>query len=157
MKKIVLTSLLGAALTLQAGFFDSLLSKPEPKEPQETAVSQSDLLSTLTGSLGVTKEQAAGGTAAIMQAASSKIPSSNYSEIVKSVPGLGSIVGGNSGMLGTAASMLGGGDSLSKTFKSLGMDDSMIGKFIPLILQYSGKYVSKENLSLLKAALGSVL
>ncbi|WP_457592737.1 DUF2780 domain-containing protein [Hydrogenimonas sp.] len=158
MKKTILTVLLGSALTLQAGFFDSLLSKPEPKSDKPAAQSaQNDLLSTLTGSLGITQKQAAGGTAALMQAASSKIPASNYNEILKSVPGLDSIVGENAGMLGGAMSMLGGGDTVSKAFKTLGMDDSMIGKFIPLILQYSGKYVSKENLSLLKTALGSVL
>ncbi len=158
MKNMVITALLGAAITLHAGFFDSLPSAQEltGAKQSESAI-QNGLLSTITGSLGVTNEQAAGGTAALMQAAASKMPSPNYNEILKKVPGLDSITGKNGGMIGSAAAFLGSSDNVSKAFKSLGMDGSMAEKFIPLILQYSEKYVDKENLSLLKSALRSVL
>ena len=159
MKKLTLVALTGTMLTLQAGFFDSLLGSSEQKSaPQSEAVNKksSGLISELTGSLGVTPQQATGGTAALLQAASKSMPSSNYSELLKSVPGLGSIAESKSDMLGGAMNMLGGNDSVSAAFKALGMDNSMIGKFIPLILDYAGKYATKENMSLLKSALSAV-
>ncbi len=159
MKKLVLVALTGSVLTLQAGLFDSFIGGTEQKSaPKSEGVTQNSgsLISELTGSLGVTPQQAAGGTAALLQAASKRMPSSNYGELLKSVPGLGSIAESKNGMVGGAMNMLGGGDSVSAAFKALGMESSMIGKFIPLILDYAGKYATKENVSLLKSALSAV-
>ena len=157
-KKIVTMAIAGAFVTLNAGFFDSLMgSSGQKSEPKQESVQNrnTDLISTLTGSLGVTPQQATGGTAALLQAASKSMPSSNYSELLKSVPGLSSIAGSKSGMLDGAMGMLGGGDNVSTAFKALGMDSSMIGKFVPVILGYVGKYATKENVSLLQTALGA--
>ncbi len=159
MRKLTLAILTGSLLALQAGFFDSLVGSYEQNSaPKSDTVSKKSggLISVLTGSLGVTPQQAAGGTAALLQAASKSMPSSNYSELLKSVPGLSSISESKSDMLGDAISMLGGNDSVLAAFKALGMDNSMIGRFIPLILDYAGKYATKENMSLFKSALSAL-
>ncbi len=160
--KTVLLALTGSTLTLHAGFFDSL---PIPGDKESTAsaiqtaqTENAPLLSTLTGTLGITDEQAAGGTAALLQAASRKMPASNYGELLKSVPGLESIAGSKGDMLASALGVAGGNgkDSVTAAFKALGMDGSMIGKFVPLLMRYVGRYASTENLSLLQSALSGL-
>jgi len=158
-KKLALVALTGGMVALQAGLFDTLTGSSEQlgaAQSKTVKPQNGGLISEITGSLGVTPQQAAGGTAALLREASKSMPSSSYSELLKSVPGLGSIAKSKSDMVGGAMSMLGGGDSVSAAFKTLGMDDSMIGKFIPLILNYAGKYATKENMSLLTTALGAL-
>ncbi|KAF1028506.1 MAG: hypothetical protein GAK37_02205 [Pseudomonas sp.] len=115
------------------------------------------LLSALTSQLNVTPEQAVGGTGAMLGLAKNQLGGGDYSQLTKSVPGLDKLSGSNSlGSLGALSGMLGqsggsktsGLDSvlgnvkntsdLNTAFSALGMDDSMVGKFAPVILQYLG-------------------
>ncbi|MFC6296873.1 DUF2780 domain-containing protein [Pseudomonas sp. CCM 7893] len=115
------------------------------------------LLGALTSQLNVTPEQAVGGTGAMLGLAKNKLGGGDYSQLTKSVPGLDKLSGSNSlGSLGALSGMLGqsGGSKtsgldgvlgnvkdtsdLNTAFSALGMDDSMVGKFAPVILQYLG-------------------
>ncbi|WP_201352893.1 DUF2780 domain-containing protein [Hydrogenimonas urashimensis] len=162
-KKMALIALLGAGLSLQAGMFDdamkqvgSLTGSSQQTESSTTNQS-SGLLSALTGSLGVTPKQAAGGTAALMNVAAQSMPKTNYAELLKSVPGLSSIVQGNEGLVNGAAQMMGGNDMVGSTFKALGMDSGMVGQFAPVILNYVKQYATPENIALLKQAWSAFL
>ncbi|MFC6336937.1 DUF2780 domain-containing protein [Pseudomonas sp. CCM 7891] len=115
------------------------------------------LLSALTSQLNVTPEQAVGGTGAMLGLAKNQLGGGDYSQLSQSVPGLDKLSGSNSlGSLGALSGMLGqnggsktsGLDSvlgnvkntsdLNTAFSALGMDDSMVGKFAPVILKYLG-------------------
>ncbi|WP_456450884.1 DUF2780 domain-containing protein [Hydrogenimonas sp.] len=164
MKKLALTALLGAGLSLQAGFFDDAmkqagsLSGGQTSQPTASTMQEANgLLSALSGQLGVTPQQAAGGTAALMNAAAQSMPKTNYAELLKSVPGLSSIVQGNEALVTGAASMLGNSDMVGSAFKALGMDSGMISQFAPVILDYVKKYATPENVALLKQAWSAFL
>jgi DNA-directed RNA polymerase beta' subunit len=161
-KKLVITALLGAGLSLQAGMFDDAMKQVGGYNQSATQTTQTGtqtesngLLSSLTNSLGITNKQAAGGTAALLQAASQSMPKENYTDLLKSVPGFESIA--NSGLAGSAMNMLGGSDMVGQAFKALGMDNTMIGKFAPIILEYAKQYATPENIALLKQAWSAFL
>lgn len=112
----------------------------------------SGLLSALTGQLGVSDEQALGGTGALLGLARNKLSGGDYSQLLQAVPGLDKLSGGGAlgglggqlGNLGGSASsgLLGNVSSLgdvNKTFGALGMDQSMSGKFAGVLLDYFGK------------------
>ncbi|KQM55034.1 MULTISPECIES: DUF2780 domain-containing protein [Pseudomonas] len=122
------------------------------------------LLSALTSQLNITPEQAVGGTGAMLGLAKNKLSGTDYSQLGKSVPGLDQLSGSNSlGSLGALSGMLGqsGGsktsgldgllgnvkstNDLNTAFSALGMDNSMIGKFAPVILQYLGGQGANES------------
>lgn len=101
------------------------------------------LVNNLSGKLGVSNQQAAGGTAALFALAQSKMPNSEFSGITSKVSGLSGLLGGNSGSNGSGltSSVLSGVSSLGgvKTaFSSLGMNPGMIGAFTPIITQFLG-------------------
>ncbi len=161
MKRKISISLLIAGIYAHAGLFDAIMQKApslgSTPSAQTSAQTDNALISTLTRSLGVTPKQAGGGTAALMTAAAQSMPRSNYSQLLKSVPGLSSVVNGNEALVSGAANMLGGTDIVGSTFKMLGMDNSMIAKFAPALLDYIKPYATPENLALLKQAWNAFL
>ena len=162
MKKSVLSICVAGALSLQAGFFDSAMqqagSMMGSQPTQKTAATQQNtLLSTLTGQLGVTPKQAIGGTAALMNVAKESMPAADYAELLKSVPGLSSMISGNEALVNGAMQMMGGSDMVNQTFSALGMDSSMVGKFAPVLLNYFKEYATPQNISLLKQAWSAFL
>lgn len=114
-----------------------------------------ELVDTLTGTLGITSEQASGGTAALLGVAKDQLGGDDFSTVTSAVPELGSILGGDaagsdsgtSDLLGAASSMLGdsggvGGQvvsalGLADTFDKLGLDPAMVSQFIPIILDFA--------------------
>jgi hypothetical protein len=115
------------------------------------------LLNTLGTQLNVKPEQAVGGTGALLGLAKNKLAGNDYSQLTKSVPGLdqlsgssalgslggmGSMLGGSSGGNSAVSSALGNVQSMgdvNKAFNALGMDSSMVGQFVPVIMQYLGQ------------------
>lgn len=108
-----------------------------------------ELLNLLTQNLGVSEDQAKGGAGAIFSMVKDKLGADDFGKISAAVPGLGDLVGaapksgGLGGAIGGLASALGGGAEkmgnlagLAGAFKGLGLDSSMIGKFIPVILSF---------------------
>lgn len=128
----------------------------------QQATPATGLITSLGSNLNVTPQQAVGGTGALLGLAKNKLSSGDYSQLSQSVPGLDQLTGsgalGTLGNLGGLGNVLGGSGSsagnsalgntlgnvqsmgdVNKAFSALGMDSSMVGQFIPLILQYLGQ------------------
>ncbi|ASK35876.1 hypothetical protein CEK62_16535 [Alcanivorax sp. N3-2A] len=108
------------------------------------------LVSQLTDQLGVTKTQAAGGTAALLSMAKSNLSGNQFSGITDQVSGLTGLLGsGESSGGGLASSILGNVQSLKgvqSAFSALGMSPDMIGQFAPVILKFMGSEGVAGNL-----------
>ena len=123
------------------------------------------ILNLLTDQLGVTEEQAMGGTGAIFKLAKEKLGDGDFRKVAEAVPGMDELLGaapesGLAGAIGGFASKLGGGAaqlgslaSLAGSFKSLGLDSGMVGKFIPIILSF----VQSKGGDSIKSLLAGVL
>ena len=99
------------------------------------------LTSTLMSGLGVTKQQATGGTGAILQYAKNSLNSQDFSKVASSIPNANALLAA-APAVSKAASKAKGISSLASSFSSLGMSSGMVQKFVPLILGYlqtSGK------------------
>ena len=108
-----------------------------------------ELIKILTEQLGVSQDQAQGGAGLLFKLAKDKMSSDEFSQVAGHVPGLENLVESapDSGMLGSAlsglASSLSGGETgpgglagLVGGFTKLGLDSDMIGKFVPIIMNY---------------------
>lgn len=111
------------------------------------------LLQAVTG-LGVTPQQAVGGTSAMLGLAKNQLSSTDYSQLAKEVPGIDKLSGGSgnlaalSGLLGSSGKSAGlenalgnvkDTNDLNNAFSALGMDSGMIGQFAPVLLKYLGE------------------
>ncbi len=119
------------------------------------------LIDDLVQQLGVSTDQAEGGTGLMMKLAKEKLDSGDFSQIADLIPGLDGLVGkapdlespeageGDQGsmlkMIGGITKQLGLGDigeklgdlaKVAKGFESLGLDTAMISKFATAILAY---------------------
>ena len=108
-----------------------------------------ELLQALTSQLGITEEQAKGGSGLLFKMAKEKLGAGEFSQVAGAVPGIDSLIsaapkaGGLGGALGGLASALGGGAGqlaglagLASGFKSLNLDSGMLAKFIPVVLSF---------------------
>ena len=110
------------------------------------------LLQAVTG-LGVTPQQAVGGTSAMLGLAKNQLSSTDYSQLAKEVPGIDKLSGGSgnlaalSGLLGQSGKSAGlenalgnvkNTSDLNNAFGALGMDSGMVGQFAPVLLKYLG-------------------
>ncbi|MEX5667123.1 DUF2780 domain-containing protein [Pseudomonas neuropathica] len=110
------------------------------------------LLQAVTG-LGVTPQQAVGGTSAMLGLAKNQLSSTDYSQLAKEVPGIDKLSGGSgnlaalSGLLGQSGKSAGLENALgnvkdtkdlNNAFGALGMDSGMVGQFAPVLLKYLG-------------------
>ncbi|MFH1156090.1 MAG: DUF2780 domain-containing protein [Pseudomonadota bacterium] len=125
------------------------------------------LVDLLVSKLGVTTPQAEGGAGSIFQLAKSNLSTDDFSSIAKSVPGMDSLLaaapketGGTTGalkgmssMLGGSAGKLGGMAGLTGSFEKLGLGSDMVGKFVPVVLDYVNGKGGASVMNLLKSAL----
>ena len=110
-----------------------------------------DLINQLVSKLGVTEAQAEGGAGMLFRLAQQKLDGDEFAQIADKVSGLDDMVsaapdvtggglmgavgglmsgiGGESNSLGTLASLAGG-------FEKLGLDSGMIGRFVPVVLDF---------------------
>ena len=125
-----------------------------------------DLVGLLTKNLGVSNEQAEGGAGAIFNTASKNMSIDDFTKVTDALPEVTSLMnsvsssGSGSGSLGGLSSMLGKSGSslstlagLSDTFSKLGLGSDMVGKFIPIVLEYAQSKGGSQIASLLKTAL----
>jgi hypothetical protein len=132
-----------AASSMQGGNADTAAAPTS-----ETA----GLLQAVTG-LGVTPQQAVGGTSAMLGLAKNQLSSTDYSQLAKEVPGIDKLSGGGgnlaalSGLLGSSGKSAGlenalgnvkDTNDLNNAFGALGMDSGMVGQFAPVLLKYLG-------------------
>jgi hypothetical protein len=126
-----------------------------------------ELVNLLTTNLGVTEEQAAGGSGAIFGYAKQQMSPADFSQLSSTIPGLDSLLarapalesqGGATGRVFDKAGSLLGGDSsglsqLGGSFAKLGMSPDMVSKFAPMILDYVNSAGGSELMGSLKSAL----
>lgn len=194
MNKIKLTVLCTSIVmsgTATAGWLDFLnqseeTAKAEPAAVQGTAaqsidninntvktaqvasdVSENGLINTLVKQLGVTEEQATGGSGALFQMAKTKMTDSAFSQLSDSVPGMSGLLGAvpetkpassTGSLLGSLASATGNDTlvsaaSLIETFQKLDMDKGMISQFAPVLVDYVKNSGGETTANLLSAAL----
>ncbi|WP_447744909.1 DUF2780 domain-containing protein [Pseudomonas nicosulfuronedens] len=138
---------LAASPVFAATFTDT--SEPVA-ETQGVPPAATALLGNLTKQLGVSEQQAIGGTGALLGLAMNSLKDTDSAQLQKSLPNLDQLAGSSSmgdlggalgglGGLGGAAALLGGINNLQdvdQIFGVLGMDQSMIGRFAGVILDY---------------------
>ena len=117
------------------------------------------LAQTLAQQLNVTPDQAAGGAGAIFNYAKSALPTNEYAkvesavpesaELVKKAPPVDSTASAVGGVVGKA----GGTAGLASSFQKLGLSNDMVGKFVPVVVDYVDKKGGSEVGSILKNVL----
>ena len=114
----------------------------------------SALIGMLTSQLGVSNEQALGGTAALFGLAKQSLSANDFSSVTKSLPGVGSLLGAASmGGGSSEASAEGGLASVAGQFSSLGLSPDMAGKFVPVVLDYAKSTGGENTMNLLQGVL----
>jgi hypothetical protein len=124
------------------------------------------LVDSLVSSLGVTKEQAAGGAGALLDLARKQLSAEDFSKVKEAIPDAGALVdtvpkgGDMSKALGNASSMLGGAGGsleglagLAGTFSQLGLNADMVGKFVPVLLDFAQGAGGDSVMNLLQGVL----
>ncbi len=124
------------------------------------------LISLLTSKLGVNTEQAIGGTAALFGSAKKNLSTDDFSSVTESLPEIKSLLGKTTkdgrGVaskleLSSAENDQAGakeeGNNLTKQFSKLGLSSDMVGKFIPIVLDYAKSSGGDNVMNLLKGAL----
>jgi len=125
-----------------------------------------DLITTLVDTLGITKDQAKGGSGALFQNAKDNLSTDDFQKVSDAVPDMaeyltaapsGKTKSGLGGTLGSSLSSLGGGAAkagsmldLSSAFSKLGMDSGTLGKFIPVVLDFVQSKGGESVVGLLK-------
>ncbi|WNB74627.1 DUF2780 domain-containing protein [Methylomonas koyamae] len=127
------------------------------------------LINILVGQLGISPQQALGGVGSIFSVAQQRMNPGDFSQLSGSVPGMDRYLssapqlpanGANAGLLGAAGSLLGGQNNalgslaaLAGSFQNLGMNPSMVGQFVPVVLQYVQNQGGAGAMNLLQSAL----
>ena len=125
-----------------------------------------DLITTLVDALGITKEQAKGGSGALFQNAKDNLSAADFQKVPDAVPNMEEYLkaalavktkSGLGGALGSSLSSLGGGAGkagsmvdLTSAFSKLGMDSGTLGKFIPIVLDFVQSKGGQSVVRLLK-------
>ncbi|MGF1689088.1 DUF2780 domain-containing protein [Photobacterium japonica] len=99
------------------------------------AIQNNPLTNALTEQLGISPEQAAGGAGALLSIASSQLGGDQASELAKMIPGADALTGN---LPAGVSSLLGNMDTINQVFSALGMDASMVSKFVPVVMQFLG-------------------
>lgn len=124
-----------------------------------------ELVQQLVQGAGVSSSQAEGGAGLLFGLVKDQLSSGDFSKVADAVPGIDGLIdaapdsgGGLGGMLGGVASALGGSElgnlaSLASGFSKLDLDAGMIGKFIPIVLNYLQSQGGDGLASLVKGVL----
>jgi len=124
----------------------------------------------LVRQLGITPEQASGGAGSIFSMAKQGMNSADFAKVSTAVPGMNELLAAApsqaapssnmTGLMGMAASALGGSGSsvgmlasLAGSFQSLGLNSGMVSRFIPVILQSVQSQGGSATMGLLQSAL----
>ena len=115
---------------------------------ERASAQMGDLVGLLTSQLGVTEPQAAGGAGALFDYAKQQLSPADFGKVSSGLPGLdGLIAGVASG--GGAGSLT----DLAGSFSQLCLSPDMIGKFVPVVLDYAQASGGQEVLGLLQSVL----
>jgi uncharacterized protein VcgC/VcgE DUF2780 len=132
---------------------------------QGVGASQMSLTDTLTRQLGISQNQALGGSGAIFKAAQGNMNPQDFTTLSQSVPEMNDMLSAApepdsiSSMTSGASSMMGGSDTLNSTaslassFQQLNLSPDMVGKFMPIITDYIQNTGGQAVAGLLQSAL----
>jgi len=123
----------------------------------------SKLIGSLVDTLGVSEEQATGGSGAVFKEAKNNMSPVDYSQLLSAVPGIDSLISAapqTGGLAGKASSLLGGSGgsatgmaNLADSFSKLGLAPDMVNQFVPVILDFVQSEGGQQAMTLLKSAL----
>ena len=130
----------------------------------------SSVVDDLVRQLGITPKQATGGAGSIFSMAKQEMNSADFAKVSTAVPGMNELLAAApsqaapssnmTGLMGMAASALGGSGSsvgrlasLAGSFQSLGLNSGMVSRFIPVILQSVQSQGGSATMGLLQSAL----
>jgi len=163
MRSLVLTTLLLANASLLCAFdlgdVSQAVSSMQTSKTAAPAAKQqsSSLTGLLSSQLGISDKQASGGLGSILSYAQGNLDSDKFSTLSKAIPNASSLLSmapqASQAMSGLSAlsgnSSAGGLASLASQFSSLGMNSSMISKFVPIIVNYLKSSNSNDAASIL--------
>jgi hypothetical protein len=132
---------MGSMMSSGANIASSMLSSEK---------STSSLVDILTSSLGISTTQAAGGAGAILSDATSKMSKSDVEKLSKDIPSISSLL---SSPLSDSAMSIMKHESVASQFEALGLSADMVGKFVPVILDYVNSEAGSEMMNALKSAI----
>lgn len=128
-----------------------------------------ELINIVTNQLGVSPQQALGGVGAIFSVAQQRMNPGEFSQLSRHVPQMDRYLSAvprqvasseSSALWGAAGELMGGQNSnlgnlamLAGSFQSLGMDASMVSRFVPVMLQYLQTQGGAASMNLLQRAL----
>jgi hypothetical protein len=127
-----------------------------------------ELIRALTTQLGVTEQQARGGTGALFKAAQERLGATEFNRMLGGLAGVDRVLksapsaSASGGLLGGLASMaakVGGSSDMAQAAKvlaavsSLGLTKETILQFVPIILKYVETHGGPELVAQLRAAL----
>ena len=125
-----------------------------------------ELIQQLTESLGVDENQAKGGAGLIFKMAQEKLEDGDFAQIASAIPAVQNLIGeapepggGLAGALGGLAGAVGGGGQLANLaalaggFGQLGLNPTMISKFVPIILSFAQSKGGDQIQSILASVL----
>lgn len=125
-----------------------------------------DLVSQLVGQLGISEQQAQGGTGALLKAAQERMDPAEFDQLLGAVPGVRELLqaapqhSATGGLLSGIASMIGGEQSdmaqatrLLTAFGSLNLGKDEIMKFVPIVVDYLKTHGGESIVDDLRAAL----
>ncbi|MGR9108598.1 MAG: DUF2780 domain-containing protein [Gammaproteobacteria bacterium] len=128
--------------------------------------SGASLVDSLTGTLGISPAQAQGGAGSLFQFAKQKLGVDGFQGIADVVPGMGDLLGAapKTNAAGGMLDALGGSGnnplagamdaaSLVSKFQQLGLSPDMVGKFIPVMVDYVQNQGGQTAANLLTSAL----
>lgn len=104
-----------------------------------------ELVGQLTKGLSITPTQASGGAGALFGLAKSRLSAAEFSKVAAAVPGMNGLLkaapaatefSGLSGLQGSLPGGLGGMASVAGSFQKLGLSPDMVGKFVPVLINY---------------------
>jgi hypothetical protein len=121
------------------------------------------LIGSLVDKLGVSEEQATGGSGAVFREAKNNMNPGDYAQLLDAVPGIDSLISAApqaGGLAGKASSFLGGSggsatgmSALADSFSKLGLSPDMVNQFVPVILDFVQSEGGQQAMTLLKNAL----
>ncbi len=134
-----------------------------------TAPGQVGLIDILVQQLGISQQQALGGSGAIFQMAQASMTPQAFSALSQSVPGMTEMLnaapamsnpltgmgGGVSALLGNtgASAALNNATSLAASFQQLNLSPNMVGQFVPIVTDYVRTTSGQLTADLLNSAL----
>ncbi len=107
------------------------------------STSGSDLLGTVTKSLGLSEAQANAGIGSLLSLAKEKLPADTFDKVAKAIPGADGMLkaaadaGGMTAPIGNLA-------GLSNQFAKLGISQEQVGKLVPAVNDAVGKTAGSD-------------